>query len=127
MDEVISAAASQFIPIIGAALAGLVTWGLAILKKKTNADIAKTALEQVDMVVTTVVGGLSQTVVEALKSTSENGKLTDEEKAKVKQQAVENIKFLLSESVSAAAAKTIGDLNAYITQKIEDQVLRLKK
>ena len=75
----------------------------------------------------TVVGGLTQTVAGELKKSAADGNLSDADKQALKKAAVDQTKALLSTSIMAAAGKTIVDLETYVSQKIEEQVLSLKK
>ncbi len=118
---------AQLLPAVGIILVALATWGVAILKKKTNSEIAKNALGSVDQIIAAVVGRISQTTADVLKVSAANGKLTDAQKMELKKIAVTQINGLLTTEVAAAAAKTVTDLQAYISQKIEEQVLAQKK
>src|SRR4030042_1375018 len=117
----------QLLPAIGIILIGLATWGIAILKQKTSSEIARSALGQVDQIVGVVVGKISQTAADALKSAAADGKLTDSQKSALKNVALVEIHSLLTHEVSAAAAKTVTDLQLYISQKIEERVLAQEK
>lgn len=127
MEIIIAVLAQQFIPILGTVLAGLASWGLSILKSKTEIIAAKSALDQVNQVVQTVVGGLTQTVAGELKKSAADGNLSDADKQSLKQAAIDQTKALLSTAIVAAAGKTIVDLEGYVSQRIEAQVLSLKK
>lgn len=127
METILAALAPQLIELIGIALAGLATWGIALLKKKTNADVAQTALDHVDRVTSTVVDGLTQTVAQSMKEAAADGKLSAEEISGLKDNAIQQTKALLSNSVMTTAAAVVGDLNAYIAAKIEARVLAQKK
>ncbi len=117
---------SALTPLIGMILTSLVSWGISILKSKTKADIAKTSLDQVDQVVGTVVGGLAQTMAGPMKDAAADGKLSDQEKKVLKATAEANTKALLTDAVITAAQNSLADLDAYINQKIEEQVLAQK-
>ena len=127
MELIIATIGQQILPIIGMALTALCSWGISILKAKTNVTAAQSALDQVNQVVQTVVGGLTQTVVAELKKATTGGQLTNEDAKALKQKAIDQTKALLSDSVIAAAGKTITDLESYVAQKIEEQVLLQKK
>lgn len=118
---------SQLIPLIGMVLTGLASWALSILRSKINTDIAKSSLDQVDQVIQTVVGGLSQTMADQMREAAADGKLSDIDKRALKATAIANAKLLLTEAVIAAASRSVADLDAYIGQKIEEQVLAQKK
>lgn len=127
MEAILAALAPQLMELIGIALAGLATWGIALLRKKTTADVAQTALDHVDRVTSTVVDGLTQTVAAELKKAAADGKLTADEIVNLKENAINQTKTLLSSSVMSAATSVVGDLNGYIATKIEAQVLAQKK
>lgn len=127
MEAIIVLLGQQIIPIIGTALAALATWGISILKTKTSVTAAQSALDQVNQVVQTVVGGLTQTVADEMRKASSDGKLSSADAATLKSAAIERARVLLTDSVIAAAGKTIADLDGYIGQKIEEQVLSQKK
>lgn len=127
MEALLVALAPQLMELIGIALAGLATWGIALLKKKTTADVAQSALDHVDRVTSTVVDSLTQTVAAELKKAAADGKLTAEEIGSLKDNAINQTRSLLSDSVMSAATSVVGDLNSYIATKIEAQVLVQKK
>jgi len=124
MEAFWTALAAQLIPAIGIILVGLATWAIAVLKQKTKSDMAKNALTQVDQIVGAVVGQLSKTVAEGLKKTAADGKLTNEQKASLKNQALDQINGLISQGVNKMAARSVTDLQEYINHKIEEQVLK---
>lgn len=127
METFLIALTTQTLPLLAPVLVALAAWGVAILKKKTDSDLARNALEQVDQVVGTVVGKISQTVVQDLKAAAKDGKLTDREKSEMKRRAILGTNDLLTEAVTTAAGRAVSDLQGYIGQKIEEQVLAQKK
>jgi len=124
MEAFWTALAAQLIPAIGIILVGLATWAVAVLKQKTKSDMAKNALTQVDQIVGAVVGQLSKTVAEGLKKTAADGKLTNEQKASLKNQALDQINGLISQGINKMAGWSVTDLQEYINHKIEEQVLK---
>ncbi len=127
MEAILISIASQLVPIIGALLVGLASWGIAILKKKVKIEAGKAALDQVDQIVGTVVGSLAQTTAKGLRAAAEDGHLTSQEKQNLKTDAVLQTKFLISDQVSKAASASIDDLTTYIHQKVEEKVLAAKQ
>ena len=127
METFLVLLAAQMLPAVGVLLMGLATWGISLIKKKTDSEVAKNALNQVDRVIGAVVGQLSQTVADDLKANSRDGRLTDEQKMDLKNKAILQVNSLLTENVVIAAARTVSDLQAYINQKIEQEVLAQKK
>lgn len=127
MEAILVAIAPQLVPVIGALLIGLASWGIAILKKKVKIEAGKAALDQVDQIVGTVVGNLTQTTVKTLKAATKNGRLTADKKRELKDFAVKQAKYLISTAVSRAASGAVNDLTGYIKQKVEEKVLATKK
>lgn len=127
MEAILIGIAPQIIPIVGALLVGLASWGIAILKKKVKMEAGKVALDQVDQIVGTVVGNLTQTTVKQLKAATKDGRLSDQEKRNMKRSAVNLAKHLIADGVSKAASGAVDDLTDYINQKVEEKVLAAKK
>ncbi len=127
MEAILIGIAPQIIPIVGALLVGLASWGIAILKKKVKMEAGKVALDQVDQIVGTVVGNLSQTTVKKLKAATKDGHLTSQEKQDIKRSAVNLARHLIADGVSKAASGAVDDLTDYIHQKVEEKVLATKK
>jgi hypothetical protein len=127
MESILLAIAPQVIPVVGALVLGLASWGIAILKKKVKMETGKVALDQVDQIVGTVVGSLSQTAVKGLKAAAKDGHLTSGEKRNLKMKAVVQVKHLIATEVSKAASGAVDDLSSYISQKVEEKVLGAKK
>jgi len=127
MEAILIALAPQIVPVVGALVIGLATWGIAILKKKVKMEAGKVALDQVDQIVGTVVGNLTQTTVKAMKAATKNGRLTAENKRELKAFAVNQAKELISTEVSKAASGAVDSLTNYINQKVEEKVLAAKK
>lgn len=126
MEAILIALAPQIIPVVGALLVGLASWGIAILKKKVKMEAGKVALDQVDQIIGTVVGNLAQTTAKGLRAAAKDGKLTSGEKKELKDFAVKHAKYLISDQVSKAASASIDDLTAYINHKVEEKVLATK-
>ena len=124
METILIGAAAQYlIPLLGTLITGLVGWGVVVLKKKTDLDVAKTALDQVDQIVGTVVGYLSQTTAKDLKKLSQDGHLSKEDRLNLRSTAFTQAKHLVSIQVSRAAEKSVDNLGEYIREKIEERVL----
>ena len=127
MEQVLLNVAPQLITVGAALLIALATWGIAILKRKVNFEAGTAALDEVDRAVQAVVGNLSQTMVKEMKAAGADRVWTAQEKTHIKTLAVQNVNSLLSTETTKAANKIVTDLGAYVTQKIEEQVLANKK
>jgi len=127
MEAILLALAPQIVPVVGALLVGLATWGIAILKKKVKLEAGKVALDQVDQIVGTVVGNLAQTTVKKMKAATKSGRLTKEKQYELRNFAISQAKELISTEVSKAASGAVDNLANYINQKVEEKVLATKK
>jgi len=105
----------------------LVGCSLALLKKRTNSEVAKQALDSVDQIVTTVVGSVAQTVAKEMRKDSANGKLTKNQQAELRMAALSQAKGLLRKEVSKAAETQVGNLSRYMQNKIEERVGESKR
>ena len=119
----VSGIISQFlIPALGVIITGLVGWGVRTLQKKTDSDLAKNALDEVDRIVGTVVGNIAQTSAKQMKAASKDGHLSDAEKTTLRGLAVRQAKYLISQEVIKAAQKSTPNIHKYIQDKIEERV-----
>lgn len=124
----ISGVISQFlIPALGVIITGLVGWGVRTLQKKTNSDLAKNALDEVDRIIGTVVGSIAQTTAKKLRTLTKDGHLSDREKAGLKRQAYTLTKALMSDELSKMAGQAVESLAVYIDNKIEERVCLYKR
>lgn len=73
-----------------------------------------------------VVKDLQQTVVDELKSKSEDGKLSVEEIHEVKQSAVNRLKATLTEDIQMMLGTAFGDIDEYLGLVIEKFVVDMK-
>jgi hypothetical protein len=80
----------------------------------------------VDEIIGNVVNELDDTVKKEILAATEDGKLTDEEKIKLKDMAIELINKEVSESIKDFATSIVGDLDSYISTVIENKVTQLK-
>ena len=123
----ISTLAQYLIPALGVIITGLVGYGISMLKKKTNSDIAKNALDEVDRIVGAVVGSVAQVSAKRIKAAAKDGHLSQEERDSLKTGTIRQVEFLISEQVAQAAEQSVPNLNRYIQNKIEERVLAQKK
>lgn len=86
----------------------------------------RNAITTAEDCVTTVVLELAQTVTDDLKAKSADGKLTPEDAAKIKEDAVTKVQALLSDDVTNTLSTIFGDAEAWVRSKIEAAVKQLK-
>lgn len=126
MESFLLSIAPGLITLAGTILVALAGWGIALLRQKVKSDLAKSALDQIDQIVGTVVGNVAQTSAKQLKAASKDGHLSKIDKSQLKIKAFNNAKFLISKEIKKAATKSISSLDAYVDKKIEERVLWLK-
>ena len=110
------------IPLLGvltAYVVKLVNAKINDISAKRNSDIEKKYLEMLNSTITDCVVATTQTYVESLKKQGEFDVEAQKEAFNQTYAAVMNI---LSEDAKEYLNEAIGDLNLYITQKIEAEV-----
>jgi hypothetical protein len=122
MEEIMEIMAAQMIPVIVAALATLVSVGLVRLNRWLKMKTGSEAVAAAGEIVAATVNELTATTVKELKSAAADGKLTINEAYAVKDQALAQAKSQLPPAVAKAASLVIGDLDAFISGKIEQSV-----
>lgn len=111
---------------------------IGILKKQALAKIetlqdenAKKALSNavnsVDEIITTVVTSIEQEEKQEVLKAMEDGKVTRDELTKLKDVAVDRVKQQLLPDTVKLLEQSFGDLSAYISQKVSEQVFNLKQ
>lgn len=91
-----------------------------------NNDLAKEAVELIDNIIHNVVLQLDDTVKKELLAATKDGKLTEEEKIRLKNMAVDLVMDQIAEPLKEKASSIIGELPVYISTVIENYVTRLK-
>jgi len=75
------------VPVASVLILTATGYGLKLLRSKIKLEEGKIALDQVDKVVSTVVGRLSQTVAKEMRAASADGHLSVEEAKALKRKA----------------------------------------
>jgi len=88
--------------------------------------IAKSAVETIDTIVMNVVTELDDTVKKEILAATSDGKLSEEEKTKLKNMAMDIINREIADPIKEFAASIVGDLDTYISTAIENCVTELK-
>lgn len=107
------------IPIIAAYLTGFLKKVSAQVAAKTENDKAKHYLEEVAEAVTTAVTATSQTYVDALKN---KDMFSKEAQLEALQMAKDTVIAVLSPAAIEFIKEVYGDLETYLTAKIEEAV-----
>lgn len=125
-ETIIEAMAAQIVPAVAVVTATLISAGVAYLIKwlkiKTGSDALVTAGE----IVASTVNELAASTVKGLKASSSDGKLTLNEARAVKDTALSRVKQQMPDAIAKASVLAIGDLNAFIDGKIEQEVTKQK-
>ena len=116
-----------FIPLLIALTGYAVKWINAkanSLKANTKNEYAQKYIDMLNDTITASVIAVNQTYVDALKDQNAFTKEAQEEAFK---RVYETVMLSLTEEADKYLSEIIGDLNAYITAKIEEQVKINKK
>lgn len=126
INEVISVLVVPMLPIV---TTYLVTWMKAkteLLKAQTKSQTIQHYAGMLDKVVEDVVLGLSQTTVEELKKTTEDGKLDSKDAEAIKNKAINEVSTILTQDAKDILKQAYGDVDALISEKIEASVKKSK-
>ena len=91
---------------------------------KADSEVAKKYIEMLDKTITECVLATNQTFVDSLKK---NGAFTEEAQKQAFQLTYNTIMTILTDDAQEYLNEAISDLNAYITNKIEAQVVVTKQ
>jgi hypothetical protein len=93
------------------------------LKQKTNDETAKKYLDMLDVTIQNAVLATTQTYVEALKK---QGKFDDEAQKLAFKQTYDAVMNILTADAAKYISTFVGDLQTYVTNKIETEVMLTK-
>lgn len=120
---VIAAAGLLFSVVISPIVKAVFCW----LREKTQHEALAAALSEAQTVADNVVAGLQQTVVDALKTKSEDGRLSADDAKQVAKTALDMFLRDLSAKSLALLQNNADDLGAYVGNLLEARLLRLKE
>lgn len=110
------------IPLLGILTIFLVAWIKSkkdALKQQTDSELAKKYLDMLDNTITDCVIAMNQTYVNSLK---QQGKFDDEAQKKAFTDVYNKVIAILDQDAIEYLNSTVGDLNEYISSKIEKEV-----
>ncbi len=117
-------------PVLLAGLSWLSVKAAQLITAKVKNEYLKGVLVRLDDAVLAAVREVQQVTVDALKAASADGQLTSEERAKVKQAAIDSVKSHLGAKGIAAAAKILGledgAMDKLLSTRVEAAVHDLK-
>ena len=110
------------IPLLGVLTTFLISWinsKKEALKKQTDSETAKKYLDMLDNTITDCVIAMNQTYVNSLK---QQGKFDAEAQKKAFNDVYNKVIAILGQDAIEYLNSAIGDLNEYISSKIEKEV-----
>jgi len=131
MKEVLMAQlAAELAPVAATLLSALASWGMYELAKfvrtKTKNEAANDAVTHITETANTTVEELEQTLVPAFKEAASDGKLSKEDRAKLKDLAVRKVNSQIPDKMNKLASQIVNSVDRFIRAKIEKAVLDLK-
>ena len=119
LTQMLQAVIAAAIPVCGAYLIKFLNQKSAQIAAETDSVEMKNLIEQVNDAVTKAVTYTTQTFVDSLKK---NGIFDAEAQAEALQKSLDKTMALLSEVAKSALEEIYGDLNEYLTVRIEAEV-----
>ena len=113
--------------LFSAIIIPLVKAAFAWLKGRTRCEMLSFALYEAEKVADTVVASLQQTVVQALREKSADGKLTADDAREIADLALERFLSTLSAQTLALLEDSAGDIIEYASSLLEARLLKLKE
>jgi hypothetical protein len=127
--------ALKILEILSPVLLAALTWAAAklaqLIRAKVRSEYLRQVLVRVDEAVFTAVKDLQQSVVEEIKAASADGKITDEEKKRIKERAITSVKSHLGtkgiSEVGTILGLEAGALDGFLSSKVEAAVHDLRR
>lgn len=119
LEQIFELAIFPIITIASVYLCYLISTKIDEIKKKTNNEMSKKYLDMLNDTITSAVLTTTQTYVEALK---QDGIFNKEAQEKAFQKTYDAVMSMLTEEAKKYLTESIGDLETYITNKIEAEV-----
>ena len=114
--------------IVGTAVTGLVGWGVTVfttwLSTKIKDQKAVKMISDIMQIVTDAVMEVFQTYVEALKNT---GKFDEAAQVMAKEKAMKKIMARLTDKMKNYISENYGDIQQWLSDKIESTIYQLKR
>jgi hypothetical protein len=125
----------KVLEILSPVLLAALTWAAAklaqLIRAKVQNEYLKGVLVRLDDAVFTAVKGIQQSVVEQIKEASADGKITDDEKKRIKDKALTSVKSHLGTKGLAEVARILGldggALDGLLSSKVEAAVHDLRR
>ena len=125
----------KILEILSPVLLAALTWAAAklaqLIRAKVKSEYLRGALVRLDDAVFTAVKDLKQSVVEEIKAASADGKITDDEKKRIKEKALASVKSHLGTKGLSELATVLGldggAIEGFLSSKVEAAVHDLRR
>jgi hypothetical protein len=125
----------KVLEILSPVLVAALTWAAAklaqLIRAKVKSEYLRGALVRLDDAVFTAVKDLQQSVVEEIKAASADGRITDEEKKRIKEKALASVKSHLGTKGLSELATVLGldggAIEGFLSSKVEAAVHDLRR
>lgn len=122
MEIIVSSILEQILAIGGVILAALVAAGIRYVFARIKNDKLRSYGDLLAFYAERTVRAVTQEQADALKEASSDGKLTDEEKKRLKAVAVDTLRSIVPDAVLAFTKKGKSDLDMLLSTLIESAV-----
>lgn len=119
LEQIFEIAIFPVVTVASIYLCYLISVKINEIKQKTNNDTTKKYLDMLDNTITNAVLTTTQTYVEALKK---EGIFNEEAQKQAFQKTYDAVMKMLTEEAKKYITASVGDLETYITNKIEAEV-----
>lgn len=125
----------KVLEILSPVLLAALTWAAAklaqLIRAKVKSEYLRGALVRLDDAVFTAVKDLQQSVVEEIKAASADGKITEDEKKRIKEKALASVKSHLGTKGLSELATVLGldggAIEGFLSSKVEAAVHDLRR
>jgi hypothetical protein len=125
----------KILEILSPVLLAALTWAAAklaqLIRAKVKSEYLRGALVRLDDAVFTAVKDLQQSVVEEIKAASADGKITEDEKKRIKEKALASVKSHLGTKGLSELATVLGldggAIEGFLSSKVEAAVHDLRR
>ena len=124
LNDIFNLIVIPFIGIATVALTAFIKCKIGEIKQKNNNELARKSLEYLCDIICDCVIATNQTYVNALKK---EGKFDIEAQKNAFKQSYEAVMNILSDDVKLYLSSIVGDLELYVTNKIESDVMLYKE
>jgi hypothetical protein len=125
----------KILEILSPVLLAALTWAAAklaqLIRVKVRSEYLRQVLVRVDEAVYTAVKDVQQSVVEEIKAASADGKITDEEKKRIKERAITSVRSHLGPKgiteIGTILGLDAGALEGFLSSKVEAAVHDIRR